>query len=87
MPESVRDKAVAAALDAVAADQGVSREAAAYSWLMAHPAGIVPIVGSQRAERINDAIGHKRAVDANRLVCGAGRGAGRSAAIIGAGGE
>lgn len=56
VPESVRDKAVAAALDAVAADQGVSREAAAYSWLMAHPAGIVPIVGSQRAERINDAI-------------------------------
>jgi predicted oxidoreductase len=51
-PESTRDKAVAAALDAVAEEQGVSRAVAAYSWLMAHPAGIVPIIGSQQAERI-----------------------------------
>ena len=51
-PESARDKAVAAALDAVAREQGVSRTVAAYSWLMAHPAGIVPIIGSQQAERI-----------------------------------
>jgi predicted oxidoreductase len=51
-PETARDKAVAAALDAVAGAQGVSRTVAAYSWLMAHPAGIVPIIGSQNAERI-----------------------------------
>lgn len=51
-PEASRDKAVAAALDAVAAAQGVSRSVAAYSWLMAHPAGIIPIIGSQNAERI-----------------------------------
>jgi predicted oxidoreductase len=51
-PESPRDKAVAAALDQVAATQGASRSAAAYSWLMAHPAGIIPIIGSQQAERI-----------------------------------
>ncbi len=51
-PESERDKAVAAALDAVGEAQGVSRSVAAYSWLMAHPAGIVPIIGSQQAERI-----------------------------------
>lgn len=51
-PESARDKAVAEALDAVAAAQGVSRTVAAYSWLMAHPAGIVPIIGSQNPERI-----------------------------------
>lgn len=51
-PQSARDKAVAAALDTVATDQGVSRSVAAYSWLMAHPAGIVPIIGSQQAERI-----------------------------------
>ena len=51
-PESARDKAVAAALDAVAAAQGVSRTACAYSWLMAHPAGIIPIIGSQNPERI-----------------------------------
>ncbi|MBL0768264.1 aldo/keto reductase [Sphingopyxis sp. DHUNG17] len=54
-PQSERDKAVAAALDGVAEAQDVSREIAAYSWLMAHPAGIVPIVGSQRAERIREA--------------------------------
>ena len=51
-PEAPRDKAVAAALDAVVAAQGVSRSVAAYSWLMAHPAGIIPIIGSQNAERI-----------------------------------
>lgn len=51
-PESARDHAVAAALDAVAEAQGVSRTVAAYSWLMAHPAGIVPIIGSQNSERI-----------------------------------
>ena len=51
-PESERDKAVAAALDAVAQAQGVSRSVATYSWLMAHPAGIVPIIGSQKAARI-----------------------------------
>ncbi|MBA4767609.1 MAG: aldo/keto reductase [Porphyrobacter sp.] len=51
-PETARDKAVAAALDAVAGAQGVSRTACAYSWLMAHPAGIIPIIGSQNAGRI-----------------------------------
>jgi predicted oxidoreductase len=51
-PEAPRDKAVAAALDAVAAAQGVSRSVAAYSWLMAHPAGIIPIIGSQNPARI-----------------------------------
>jgi len=51
-PASERGHAICAALDAVAAAQSVSRSVAAYSWLMAHPAGIVPIVGSQQAERI-----------------------------------
>ncbi|MDE2435904.1 MAG: aldo/keto reductase [Sphingomonadales bacterium] len=54
-PETARERAVATALDAVAKPQGVSRAAAAYGWLMAHPAGIVPIVGSQRPERIAEA--------------------------------
>ncbi|MBX9642804.1 MAG: aldo/keto reductase [Novosphingobium sp.] len=47
-----RERAVIAELDRVAGEQGVSRAVAAYSWLMAHPAGIVPIIGSQQAERI-----------------------------------
>lgn len=54
-PQTARELAVAAALDVVALSQGVSRAAAAYAWLMAHPAGIVPIVGSQRADRIAEA--------------------------------
>ncbi|MET0364481.1 MAG: aldo/keto reductase, partial [Sphingobium sp.] len=29
---------------------------AAYSWLMAHPASIVPIIGSQQAERIREGV-------------------------------
>lgn len=53
-PVSARDKAVAAALDTAATAQGVSRAIAAYSWLMAHPAGIVPIIGSQQPERITE---------------------------------
>ncbi|MFN5822058.1 MAG: aldo/keto reductase [Novosphingobium sp.] len=51
-PESARDHAICAALDKVAGEAGVSRSVAAYSWLMAHPAGIIPIIGSQQVERI-----------------------------------
>ena len=54
-PVSGREQAVAAALDAVAKPAGVSRTAAAYSWLMAHPAGIIPIVGTQNAARVAEA--------------------------------
>ena len=51
-PESARDKAVTAALQALADKAGVSLSVATYSWLMAHPAGIVPIIGSQNPARI-----------------------------------
>lgn len=51
-PRTPREKAVAAALDIVAQEQVVSRGSAALSWLMAHPAGIVPIVGSQQLVRV-----------------------------------
>ena len=51
-PQSERDRAVAAELDRVAASYGVSRSVAAYSWLLGHPAGIVPIIGSQQPARI-----------------------------------
>ncbi len=54
-PTNKREQDVADALDTVATAQGVSRTAAAYSWIMAHPAGAIPIVGSQRAERITEA--------------------------------
>ena len=55
-PKSEREQAVAAALDAAAADAGVSRTAAAYSWIMAHPARPIPIIGSQKPERITEAM-------------------------------
>lgn len=55
-PATPREEAVAEALDDVAQAHGVSSSVAAYSWLMAHPAGIVPIVGSQDAGRIAEAV-------------------------------
>lgn len=55
-PETAREQTVAVALDGVAHEQGVSRSIAALSWLMAHPAGIIPIVGSQKAARIAEAM-------------------------------
>lgn len=49
--------AVSALLDAKAEAAGVSRSAAAYAWIMAHPARPIPIVGSQQVARIKDAHG------------------------------
>lgn len=54
-PGTPREEAVAAALDVVAVAHGVSRSAAAYSWVMAHPVGAIPIVGSQQPARIAEA--------------------------------
>jgi predicted oxidoreductase len=54
-PQTEREQAVAAALSGVAAAHGVSRTAAAYSWIMAHPARPIPIVGSQNPARITEA--------------------------------
>ena len=47
--------AVAALLDAKAAACGVSRAAAAYSWIMVHPTRPIPIVGTQDPVRIAQA--------------------------------
>ena len=54
-PSNAREQNVAAALSGVAAAHGVSRTAAAYSWIMAHPARPIPIVGSQNPARIAEA--------------------------------
>lgn len=51
-PRDARGHAVAALLDAKAAAFGVGRGAAALSWILAHPARPIPIVGTQRPERI-----------------------------------
>lgn len=55
-PDDPRAAAVAAQLDRIGQTQGVSRSVAAFGWLMAHPAGIVPIVGSQSPDRIGEAM-------------------------------
>lgn len=54
-PTTKRELDVAEALDAVAIAHGVSRTAAAYSWIMTHPAHAIPIVGSQQVARIAEA--------------------------------
>jgi predicted oxidoreductase len=46
---------VVAALDAIASAQGVSRAAVAYAWVMAHPSGAIPLIGSQNPARIREA--------------------------------
>jgi aryl-alcohol dehydrogenase-like predicted oxidoreductase len=54
-PTSKRELDVAEALDAIAKAHHVSRTAAAYSWIMAHPAAPIPIAGSQQVSRIAEA--------------------------------
>jgi predicted oxidoreductase len=51
-PGTAQERAVAAALDRKATQAGVSRTTAAYAWIMAHPARVIPIVGTQNASRI-----------------------------------
>jgi len=43
-------------VELVARERGVTRSVAALAWLLKHPAGIIPIVGSTHPERIRDAV-------------------------------
>lgn len=43
-------------LDDIAAQYNVSRSALAISWCMAHPAGVMPIIGTQSPERMRDCV-------------------------------
>lgn len=51
-----RTQAVLGTLDKEAADLGASRLAVLMAWLLRHPSGILPIVGSRQPERIRDAV-------------------------------
>jgi predicted oxidoreductase len=51
-PTTPREHAVAEALQAKAQACGVDVAAATYAWIMAHPARVIPIVGTQNAARI-----------------------------------
>jgi len=44
------------ALDGIAHEQSVSRAAVAIAWVMAHPSGAIPILGTQRLERLRDCV-------------------------------
>jgi predicted oxidoreductase len=61
--EAARDKtngarlaALIECLDRLAAREGVSRSAIALAFLLVHPAGVVPIIGTQRPDRIRESI-------------------------------
>ena len=43
-------------LDRIAQEQSVSRTAVALAWLLVHPAGVIPIIGTQTLSRIEDSI-------------------------------
>ena len=51
-PDGARLAGLIAKLDEIAAREGVTREAVAVAFVLAHPAKIVPIVGSQQPARI-----------------------------------
>lgn len=54
-PAEPRAAAAVALLDAIAERHGVTRTAAAYAWVGAHPARPIPIVGTQNPARVADA--------------------------------
>jgi len=53
--QNYRTEGIIAALQQIAVARGVSRTAVALAWLLKHPAGIQPIVGSVNPERIREA--------------------------------
>ncbi len=56
VPDDERGKAVAAKLDEIAARHNVSRPATALAWTLAHPANVIPILGTQQPERISESL-------------------------------
>ena len=51
-PDGARLASMLRVLDRIADEQNVSRTAVAMAWTMVHPAGVIPIIGTQRVERI-----------------------------------
>lgn len=49
------DAGLVAVIDRMAASRGIGRDAIVLAWLMAHPSGVVPIVGTNNLERIRSA--------------------------------
>lgn len=55
-PDGARLAATVDALDTVAKETGLPRTAVALAWTMVHPAGVIPIIGTQRLERIRESM-------------------------------
>ena len=55
-PHGDRLAALLTELDRIANAQGVSRSAVALAWVLAHPAGIIPIIGTQTISRIKESV-------------------------------
>lgn len=72
-----RTAAVRDVLDGLAAARGATRTQVALAFLLAHPAGVVPIVGTNTPERIREAAGAASVAldkaECYRLIAAAGR--------------
>jgi predicted oxidoreductase len=55
-PRQARILDIQQTLDTIAKERSTTRTVIALAWLMKHPAGIVPIVGSTKPERIREAV-------------------------------
>jgi len=55
-PDHAHRIRVRESLELVSRERGVTRSVAALAWLLKHPAGIIPVVGSTNPERIRDAV-------------------------------
>ena len=76
-PADATTVAVRALLDELALDQGVNRSQIALAFVLAHPANVVPIIGTGRPERIRESAKAAEIVlakdDCYRLIAAAGR--------------
>ncbi len=55
-PDGARLAGLLEVLDRLAAREGAPRAAVALAWLLVHPSGAIPIVGTQRPERIRECL-------------------------------
>ncbi len=76
-PADARIAAIQAVLDELAASHGATRTAIALAFLLAHPAGVIPIIGTGQVERIRESAAAAEITlakdDCYRLVAAAGR--------------
>lgn len=55
-PETEQDAAIVTALDTLGDAHGVSRTVITLAYLLRHPAGVIPVIGTTRPERMQEAV-------------------------------